>query len=221
MMTIAPKTSQRGFTLFELMVAIAIFAVLGVMTWTAMAGMIRQQELTTSSMDRFRDVQHGMTLISRDLEHIRPRPIRGASHGDFLPAFQGGSHLEMPLEFTRGGVRNPLEQPRSTLQRVAYRLEGDTLTRYSWQVLDRAPDSQHTAMPLMDDVITMQLRFLSPQGEWSEDWPPVDSGNMGGDPYLMPRAVEVRLETEDLGVLRRLVTIPGVLGAGSREDGLR
>ncbi|MCP1726874.1 general secretion pathway protein J [Natronospira proteinivora] len=212
---------QRGFTLFELMVAIAVFSILGVMTWTAMAGMMRQQELTSSAMDRFRDIQHGMTLLSRDLEHIRPRPIRGASHGDFMPALRGGNHLEMPLEFTRGGVRNPLEQPRSTLQRVAYRLEGETLIRYSWQALDRAPDSQPTAMPLMDDVVSMELRFLGPQGEWSEDWPPVDRGQMGGDPYLMPQAVEVRLETDDMGVLRRLVTVPGVQGAAEREDDLR
>ncbi|MDQ2069248.1 type II secretion system minor pseudopilin GspJ [Natronospira bacteriovora] len=204
------RKEHQGFTLFELMVAIAIFSVLGVMTWTAMAGMVRQQELTGEAMDRFRQIQQGVTILSRDLEHIRPRPVRGASHGDMLPALAGGDYLEYPLEFTRGGVRNPLGQPRSSMQRVAYRIDGDTLTRYSWNLLDRSPDAQPIAMPLIDKVTQVQMRFFAPNGEWVEQWPP--DGGFQANPFLMPRAVDIIIEIDGFGEVRRLIDIPGVSG---------
>lgn len=208
---------HNGFTLFELMVAIAIFSVMGVMTWSAMGNMVRQQEVTEAAMSRFRDIQRGMTMLTRDLEQIRPRPVRGASHGDMLPALQGGEYLEMPLSFTRGGVRNPLQLPRPTMQRVAYRLEGDTLTRYSWPILDRAPDTQPVQIPLIDDVVTFNMRFLAPNGEWQDIWPPSSAG-MNANPFMMPRAVELLIETEDWGTLRRLVPVVGVPGTSESED---
>jgi general secretion pathway protein J len=207
---------NKGFTLFEILVAMAVFAILGVMAWTAMAGMVRQQELTTASMDRFRQIQQGVTILSRDLEHIRPRPIRGASHGDMLPALRGGDFLEFPLEFTRGGVRNPLDQVRTSMQRVAYRIEGETLTRYSWNLLDRTPDASPLPMPLIDDVTLVEVRFLDPAGEWSDEWPPA-SVVTESNPFLMPRAVEIRIEIEDFGDVRRLVEIAGVPGTGGGE----
>lgn len=207
---------QRGFTLFELLVAMAVFAVLGVMAWTAMAGMVRQQELTGEAMDRFRQIQQGVTILSRDLAHIRPRPIRGASHGDMLPAVSGGGFRDFPLEFTRGGVRNPLEQVRTTMQRVGYRIEGETLTRYSWNLLDRTPNAQPLGMPLVDNVTLVEVRFLDPAGEWHDQWPPASAG-IQGNPFLMPGAVEVRMEIEDFGDIRRLVEIPGVVSAGGGE----
>ncbi|MEA5445266.1 type II secretion system minor pseudopilin GspJ [Gammaproteobacteria bacterium AB-CW1] len=210
-MIMGGRRQHRGFTLFEIMVAIAIFAILGVMTWTAMAGMVRQQELTTTAMERFRAVQQTMTLLTRDLEQIRPRPIRGASHGDFEPAVSGGGYMETQLEFTRGGVRNPLQQPRASLQRVGWGLDGDTLTRFAWPVLDRAPDTQPLVMPLLEDVVSLQVRFLDPGGEWQDDWPPAAAG-FQADPFLMPRAMEIIIETEDMGRLRRVMEVPGVMG---------
>lgn len=211
-----PQRRSGGFTLFELMVAIAIFAVLGVMTWSAMGSMVRQQQQASGAMERFREVQRGMTMLTRDLEQIRPRPVRGASHGDMRPALQGGDYLEMPLELTRGGVRNPLSLPRPSLQRVGYRLEGGVLTRYSWPILDRAPDTQAITLPLLEDVTAFNMRFLGPEGEWQDIWPPASAG-MNADPFLMPRAVEILIETEDWGQLRRLVDIAGVPPTGERE----
>jgi general secretion pathway protein J len=198
----------RGFTLIEMVVAIAIFAVLGTMTYAAMMGMMRQQEATADTLERFRELQQAITLISRDLEQATPRPIRGASHGEPLPAFVAGGFLDRPLEFTRGGVRNPMGHRRASLQRVAYGLDGDRLLRYSWLVLDRAQDSEPLASPLLDDVALIEFRYMDAAGEWHEQWPPV-RGEPGEDSLmLMPRGVELRLELEDWGTIRRVMELP-------------
>jgi general secretion pathway protein J len=198
----------RGFTLIELVVAIAIFAVLGTMTYTAMAGMMRQQEVTGDTMDRFRELQQAITLISRDLEQATPRPIRGASHGQPLPAFGAGGFTEMPLEFTRGGIRNPMGQQRASMQRIAYAIEDGRLLRYSWQVLDRAQDSEPLSSTLLDQVALMETRFMDGAGDWHEQWPPVRGEIVGEALSLMPRGVELRIELEDWGTIRRVVELP-------------
>lgn len=223
---------QSGFTLIELVVAIAIFSVMGVMAWAGMMSMVQQQEMTEERMDQFRDVQQGMTLLVRDLEHIRPRPVRGASHGDMQQAVSGGDFLDIPLEFTRGGVRNPMDQQRPDMQRVGYVLQGDQLVRYRWPVLDRAPGTEPMSMPVIEDVEAMTISFLDLQGEWHEQWPPTGRGRGGSDlgtggqggrgspegPYAMPLGIEVRLEIDGIGEVRRIVDVPTVFPGTAEEE---
>ncbi len=223
--------NQSGFTLIELVVAIAIFSVMGVMAWAGMMSMVQQKEMTEERMERFREVQQGITLMVRDLEHIRPRPIRGASHGDMQPAVRGGGFVDIQLEFTRGGVTNPLEQQRPDMQRVGYQLDGEQLLRYSWPVLDRAPETEPLTMPLIEDVNSLVVSYLDMSGEWHEQWPPATGsgsgesgqppGMEGDNPYLMPLGIEIMVDVDGVGEIRRLVDVPtltpGAAGAEERE----
>lgn len=205
------RACGRGFTLLELLVALAIFGLLSVMSYSGLRSVLEQQARTQESVDRLAELQKVYLLMQRDFEQAVPRIVRG-EYGDDLVAFGGDDVLQL----TRGGWRNPLQQPRSSLQRVAYAIENDQLTRYTWSVLDRAQDSVPLEQPLTEAVRGMQLRFMNEDHEWLGSWPPVNP-NTGQQPSQqgqqpaqqgqqpppadLPNALEVTLDHEHYGRL--------------------
>jgi general secretion pathway protein J len=99
-----------------------------------------------------------------------------------------------------------MAQPRSDLQRVAYGVSDGTLQRLSWAVLDRVPGSEPRSLPLLDGVEALNWRFLDVSHEWIDTWPPAAGG--GVSPERLPLAIEMTLELEEWGTIRRLVRIP-------------
>jgi general secretion pathway protein J len=94
------------------------------------------------------------------------------------------------------------------MQRVAYALDGDTLQRWSWNVLDRAQDSEARKTDLIEKVEGAELRFRDQDGEWGAQWPP--SGTTTTGPVavpLLPSAIEVALEIEGIGRISRLFLV--------------
>jgi general secretion pathway protein J len=200
-----------GFTLLELLIALAIFGLLSVMSYSGLRTVLDQHARTDEAADRLGEVQKIYLLMQRDIEQIVPRPVR-SEYSDELPALEGGE----VLQFTRGGWSNPLQRPRSTLQRVGYAFQDDELVRYTWQVLDRAQDSLPRQQPLTAAVTTMSVRYLSSTDKWHTRWPPDDTGQQqvtpGGQPVAqlteLPKVIEITLEHEQLGELVWLFRLP-------------
>ncbi len=67
--------SQRGFTLLELVIAMAIFAVLGLASWRLFDSVVRVQQTTASHERAFRSLQRAVAVIERDLLHITEQPV--------------------------------------------------------------------------------------------------------------------------------------------------
>jgi hypothetical protein len=98
------------------------------------------------------------------------------------------------------------------LQRVGYRVDQDGLWRDHWLVLDRTLATQPVRRRLLDEVRNVRFRYMTPSRDWVERWP--SSGGTGGgqaaDPASLrqrPIAVEVVLELEDWGEIRRVVEV--------------
>jgi general secretion pathway protein J len=112
------------------------------------------------------------------------------------------------VEFTRAGWSNTAGLARPTLQRVAYRLDQDGLWRDYWRVLDRTQTSEPVRVKLLTGVRSVAFRFLSPSQEWVDRWP-----QPGGNPLeqerLRPAAVEVIIDLEDWGQIRRVIEVAG------------
>lgn len=197
--------SEPGFTLLELLIALSIFSVLAVLAYGGLGTVLDQQRLTEENAERLGDLQKTYLIIQRDIEQAVPRPVRD-EFGDARASLTGGAG---GLELSRGGWRNPLDRPRSTLQRIGYSLEDQQLVRHSWLVLDRAQDSEPLHQLLAGDITGFSLRYLDGNNSWQEQWP-VD--NPGADPETvilkLPRAVEVTLEHEYFGEIRWLFRMP-------------
>jgi general secretion pathway protein J len=196
-----------GFSLLEMLVALGIFAVIAVVAHSGLRMVLNVRAQTEQQAQRLAQLQNAFLYLARDIEQGVNRPIRD-EYGDNQPSLKGS---ETQLEFTRAGWRNPSQQSRSTLQRVAYRVENQTLWRMHWRVLDRAPDSIPTQITLLREVNEIHIRFLDGALQWHETWPPLDfpnavSVNPGqAIPHL--RAVEVSLNVAQWGNLIRLFQV--------------
>jgi general secretion pathway protein J len=202
---------QQGFTLLELIVAVAIFGIVSALAYTGLDAVIRQQEIVNVSTDRLRSVQYTMRRLMQDFAQVQPRPVREElGEGWKYALLADGRNLEQ-VELTRAGWRNPLGRPRSSLQRVAYRVEDGVLIRSQWAVLDRMLEAEPSELELIDRVDDFRLRFLLPTGDWIEDWPDGRAAEaLGPDAARsIPLAVEVVLELEDWGEITRLLELPG------------
>jgi general secretion pathway protein J len=199
--------SQRGFTLLEIIVAIGIFAVLWMLAFGGWSSVSKSRVETERHARRLNELETAMTFLARDLGEAADRPVRDEL-GTLKPAFQGGAGSSYPLELTRAGWRNPQGQPRSVLQRVAWGVTDGVLVRHDWSVLDRVQDSQPLDGKVLTGVRELKVRFMHPNHEWVEDWPPA-SGGVGLPPATLPLAVELTIELEDLGTVGRVIRVPG------------
>ena len=202
---------SAGFTLIELLVALAVFAILAVLAYGGLSGMLSTRAQSDEHADALRRLQLAYRTLERDIEQWVPRDVRD-EYGQAQPALTAGSEIGAALELTRGGWRNPAEQARSTLQRVAYSVQDNTLVRSTWLSLDRPADATPVEQELLADVSELQLRFLDGSDVWQERWPlPGQTQPEPGAPVVAlppPRALEVVLVTERWGELRWLFRFP-------------
>ena len=200
---------HAGFTLLELLVAMAIFALLSVMAYAGLSTVLNANQILDTNMQRLSEVQRSVTLLSRDIRQTINRAIRD-TYGDPKQPLIGASAFDTlgtpVIELTRTGYANPLGTKRSFLQRVAYRVEEETLYRDSWRVLDQAQDSEADALAICYEVQSLTLRYLDQENTWHEQWPPSDPEFQGA---ALPQAVEVSLELTDWGKIIRLLPLAG------------
>ncbi|MDN5939232.1 MAG: type II secretion system minor pseudopilin GspJ [Salinisphaera sp.] len=200
-----------GFTLIELLVALAVFALMAAMAYGGLNAMLEAKQGIDAALDRGQQLRGALFRLQTDLAQAVDRPVRDA-FGDLRPAFY--SRPQQGIVFTAGGWRNPLRAPRSSLQRVAYRVDDkDRLLLSHWQFLDRAPASTPRESVLLQGVKSIEWHFLNTQREWVDRWPPPDASASGPIGYGagsgLPLAVEVRLDTAAWGRLRLLVVLAG------------
>lgn len=181
----------KAFTLLELLVALAIFAVIAVVAYTGLNTVLNVRTQTQSQVEQLAEIQMAALWLRRDMEQCIARSVRD-EYGGKLPILQASSSY---IEFTRAGWSNPLQRSRSSLQRVAYYLENNRLWRAHWQVLDRAQDSKPQVAAILSQVEELDFRFLDSELQWHDQWKEAEMGL---------QAIEVNLAITTLGKIRWL-----------------
>lgn len=70
----AARTAARGFTLVELLVAIAIMGLMALLSWRGLDGMVRAQDQTRQRGDQILTLQTTLAQWSTDLDALLPLP---------------------------------------------------------------------------------------------------------------------------------------------------
>jgi general secretion pathway protein J len=202
---------QRGFTLVEILVASAIAAILAMMAFTAMTDALENRERLRTAQARLVAVQFTIRSLVQDFSQLAPRPVRTAVGEGYDAAVTARGGLESEVLLTRSGWTNPAGIQRSGLQRVRYQLREGVLYRDYWLALDAQLQPDPVQRAVLDQVRSFSLRFMNEGRRWQEVWPPAQPG---GDDEIRfkrwrPIAVEVTLELEDMGTIKRLIEVPG------------
>lgn len=202
---------QSGFTLLELLIASIVFAIMALMAYGGLDNVIRNSEASQQSLQRLAEVQKCISVMNRDFEQIIQRNIRD-EFGTEQAFISAGNDIDMLTEFTRSGRVNPANLPRSTLIRVAYRIDDDALVRLQWPHLDRAPGTEAKTTTLLSGIEDVRIRYLDADAEWKDQWPPLGAEQPSASPVgsantPAPIAIEVILDLQDWGKIRRLYKI--------------
>lgn len=126
--------SQSGFTLVEILAAMAIFAIIATLAVTGLQAIIKQYQYTKQVQLDLLNTQRIILKMTQDIWQIVYR-ARINSVGQTVPSFYLDKKGDS-VEFISGNRQNWTRQLRANLFLVKYHLVGDELIRSHWIKLD-------------------------------------------------------------------------------------
>ena len=189
-------TRRAGFTLVEVLVALAIFAMIASAGVGLLSFAIDNRLAVRDASERTAAFQRARALMRADLGQAAPRRVRGAD-GAPQAAFELGG--EALFAVTRRGWINPGEARRASKQRVDYRLIDGRLERRVRERLDGARPAEPQV--LLENVQSARVTAIL-DGDPIADWRPVQN-------RPLPDAVRIDLTLEDYGPVSQLFLVAG------------
>ncbi|WP_025916086.1 type II secretion system protein J [Herminiimonas sp. CN] len=193
----AYKRSHRGFTLIELLVAIGILAIVAVLGWRGLDGIVRARVALTAELEQTRGLQLAFAQLQSDTEHLASRADIG---GRATLAAQDGR-----LTLIRSVFAD--DQP-SRLQVVAYRIRDGVLIRREslatrdlaaldalWQASIGGTDADSPAVALQSAIsgLTLQLWFDDDAGWRADAGSAANTANPSGLEVVLQGGPELRM----------------------------
>ena len=161
------RAKGAGFTLIELLVAISILAIVAVLGWRGLDGIVRARIALTANLDQTRAMQLTFAQMQSDCARI----IDSKLVPEHAPLVADQARLMM----VRAVYAD--DQP-SRLQVVTYRVRNGNLTRReslatrdlgelagAWQAASADTDAEQ-ALVLQSDVTAMTVRLWQDTGGW-------------------------------------------------------
>lgn len=184
----ADRATRRsgGFTLIEVLLALAIFGVIAVLAYRATASLTEGEARLSAEARRWRTLDALFTRFEADIRQAVPRAARLGPRIEpawlALPADGAGNAA---MVFTRSGAEF-VDDPGLAGQRIGYRLRGHAVEIAYWPRVDNAADIQPAVYTLVDGVTAFHIAYLGRAGAWRDSWPAQGES-------AIPRAVRVDL----------------------------
>lgn len=191
---------MRGFTLIEVLVAVAIFAVVAAIAYGGLNSIARTHGVLAEQQRNNAQLSGAIRRLEKDLEQALARPVRDpydVPQGAFV-----GSSLRFSLSTL--AVRTGTDGAHFRPTRVAHEFTVEGWLRSSRDVLDAAPNSVTRNRVLLRQVERVRIRYLDDQLLPSPQWPPVNSKL---SPEILPRALELKFDLPGIGEITRLIPV--------------
>ncbi|WP_168460257.1 type II secretion system minor pseudopilin GspJ [Acinetobacter sp. A1] len=187
-------SARKGFTLVELLVAIAIFAVLSALGWKVFDYLSKVKDRNAMHEANLEQLQESYQQILRDT--LQAVPLAANVKGQQQPALvlQNGR-----FNFSKTGVTDPLQQGISPNERVEYQYRADEkkVYRLKYRNLHQTGHDQPESSVLLDQVDAFEIMVLNPQtlNSWPEN--PINP-NQTEQLRLLPKGVKINLTVRDV-----------------------
>lgn len=202
------RSAARGFTLVEVMIAIALLAVVSASLITSFTTSFETKQRVTAVNERYHEGRQTVTRMARELRmaFIRPEVPEELRQEDpmMITRFEG---REDQLHFaTTAHLRIHAGAKESDQAEIAYYLgrsdrdsgyEGRTLFRRESKRVDNRPERGGYIYPVVDGVKEFKIEYWDDSGglgddNWRRTW------NSHDDPKepLLPARVRITLELE-------------------------
>lgn len=192
-----------GFTLLEMLVALAVFAMLSLGGYQMLHGLSLSASTSSKHSQQMAALERTFALMGADfrqavftkLRGVKGQGVAGGAH--WLGSEQGG------ISLVRIGWRNiGAKELRSQVLRVGYLVdrEGD-LIRQFYRHLNPSAQQQPIRQKLLSNVQHLSFRFYLKDRGWQTIWHRDDQ---------LPMAIEIEFKLPSLGRLRRVFLLaPG------------
>ncbi|AHE96937.1 type II secretion system minor pseudopilin GspJ [Thioalkalivibrio paradoxus] len=205
------RAGARGFTLLELLIAVAVFAVVSAVAYGGLQAVLTSDAQTRLRGSVLAELQITLALLERDLRQVAAIELRDRFGDRQAPLRYSPLATEPELELVRTGNGGT-----QRLRRVAWRATEEGLERRIWEVVDPGDDQEPIARVFLaaqdrdgvHEAPTLELRFVvpGPSGDETLDaWPPLRASD---HPTALPALIEVVLDVPGLGRIERHLSLP-------------
>lgn len=210
--------NARGFTLIEIMLALAILATIIALTWSTVSSSFRFRRATLDKFDRYRTVQQTMDRMSREismafLTNVGQVATNTQGEITYRTAFVG---KDDELAFTSlAHVRTRYGEAASEQCEISYRIESqrgedgdyhDNLVRREDAPIDDEPEEGGTLYAMLRDVERVRFEYWDPTREiagdaWVRQWDAINDHE-----GQLPSRVRITLEVAHPLIERETLT---------------
>jgi prepilin-type N-terminal cleavage/methylation domain-containing protein len=214
------RTHERGITLLELLVAVAILGVIAGLLYGTFTRTLAGRDRASIALERYATARAALDWIERDLEGAFATGLFPSSTKRFFGSARADSPTEERaplLDFTTTSALSvpPLTGPalpdedRTVMHgdqiRAIYHLEkpadpdavGLDLVRYEYRPPLRTELKDATRAVIAHGIASVELRYFD-GSTWHEEWDSTGSSS-GDDRAIAPRLVEARIRVANPG----------------------
>ena len=195
---------RRGFTLIEVMIAVAVLAMIGAVTWKSFDAANDLKQRVERAEERDQAGRAALSRIAREVsmtflsEHYDHKRFRQRPTFFKLRDGRGDAQL-MVTSFAHERLHTDAKESDQAV--FAYRLDRDeqgalSLFRRVKPLIDEEPDRGGERALLADDVIRFSVEAWDPKDrEWRPEWDANSPQRSGG--ALLPPRVRLSLTMKD------------------------
>jgi general secretion pathway protein J len=193
-------TNTRGYTLVEILIALFVFAIFGLMTSTIISNMLINKRTTQSALSSLDSLQFAITLLNQDFRQVVTHEVMKQLRQKEISL----TGKEDEILFYRGGNINPNAfEKRASISQVHYRLDNNALCRETTFNLNAShlEKKGHNRLCLLRNVQSLKIDYLNETlaktSYWQKD--------------KLPTAINLTINHKSLGELSLFYALPQAL----------